>query len=54
MKTEAVRNPTDGIIYDVRAYLNSLDSLAIMTDDYALSGSSGTVSIRRMQSSRMF
>ena len=35
-ETEAVRNPTDGIIYDVRAYLNSLDSLATVAGDYAL------------------
>lgn len=36
MKTEAMRNPTDGIIYGVRAYLNSLDSLATMAGDYEL------------------
>lgn len=34
--TEALRWPTDSRNSDVRAYLNSLDSLAIMTDDYAL------------------
>lgn len=31
-----MRNPTDGIIYGVRAYLNSLDSLATMAGDYEL------------------